>query len=86
MTFAKLTYLLFALYGVMCFRYFFFLIRLIRKYKVGLQVIKEIISEEDKISLKKYQKETILSFLIFLFVMLLLFGLKIKGILFLEEN
>jgi hypothetical protein len=49
---------------------------------VGLPVMKEIISEEDKISLKKYQKETIISFFIFLFVMLLLFGLKIKGILF----
>lgn len=86
MTFATLTYLLFTLYGVMVFRYFFFLIRLIRKYKVGLAVIKEIINEEDKISLKKYQKETIISFFIFLFVMLLFFGLKIKGILFSEEN
>jgi hypothetical protein len=86
MTFATVTYLLFTLYGVIVFRYFFFLIRLIRKYKVGLPVIKEIISEEDKISLKKYQKETIISFFIFLFFMLLLFGLKIKGILFLEEN
>lgn len=79
MSFTVTVYCLFGLFAVFFVRHLLFMVKLIRRYKVGLPAILETLSEEDRTLVKKHNGELATAFRILLFLLIVAFIAEISS-------
>ena len=79
MAFSILCYILFGIWAIACFIYWGKLIKMARKYNTSLFYLKDALSEEDKIVMKKHRAQMLLIFIAVVVLIFVFFFVEING-------